>query len=157
MTINHLTVDNDTATYTCTQSDHNKIFHTTGSAVSHFTDSSSISIIGQSSRNTQSFFKHSSQRKNSFPRQVRSKFNSSGIIVTIRSTDTDTSDLIYTTISNDQRKQVFAYFVSIFCSSRIAGCFNRATGNNSSACVYNPKDGVCSAYVNTYYVGFLHV
>ena len=90
MTINHLSVDYDTATYTCSQCDHDKILHTTGSTICHFAYSSSIRIIGQCSRNTKSLFKHSSQRNNTFPRQVWSKLNCSAIIISIRSTDTDT-------------------------------------------------------------------
>ena len=157
MTIHHLTVDNDTATHTSTQCNHDKVFHTTGSTVSHFTDSSSICIVCQSSGDTQSFFKHGSQRKNSFPRQVRSKFNRSRVIVTIRSTDTDTSDFINATISNNQWKQAFTHFISVFFYCRITRCFDWTAGNNSSACVYNSKDGIRSAYVNTYYVGLFHV
>ena len=90
VTINHLSVNNNTATDTCAQCNHDKILHTTRSSIGHFTYTGRIGIISQSRRNAKTFFKHGSQRNNTFPRQVRSEFDCSAIIVSVRSTDTDT-------------------------------------------------------------------
>ena len=154
--INHLTVDNDTATYTCTQSNHDKIFHTTCSTISHFTDSCGVSVVSQCSRYTQALLEHSCQRYYTFPRQVGGKFDSTAVVVTIGSTDTDTFDFIYTAISDNQRQQILADCIYIIICLIVSAGFDGTACNNSSACIHNTKDGVCSAYVNTYYVGFFH-
>ena len=103
VTINHLTVDNDTATYTCTQSDHDEIFHTTCSTISHFTDSCGVGVVRQCSRDTQTFLKHGCQRNYTFPGQVRGKFNSTAVVVTVGSTNTDTFNFVYATVGDNQR------------------------------------------------------
>ena len=157
MTIYHLTVNNNTTTYTGTKSYHDKIFHTTSRTVSHFTDTGSVGIVCQSCGNTQAFLKHGSQRNYTLPGKVRGKFNGTAVIVSVRSTYTYTFYLVYTTVGNNERQQVLANLVYVIISVFISSGFDGTACNNSSACVYNTKDGVCSAYVNAHYIGLFHV
>ena len=157
MAIYHLTVNNDTATYTGAKSYHDKVFHTTSRTVSHFTDTGSIGVVCQSGRDTQALFKHGSQRNYTLPGKVRGKLNSTAVIVSVRSTDTDTFYLVYSTVGNNERQQILANFVYVIIDVLISSGFDGTACNNSSACVYNTKDGVRSAYVNAHYIGLFHV
>ena len=157
MAIYHLTVNNDTATYTGAQRNHDKVFHTASRTVSHFTDTGSIGVVCQSGRNTQTLLKHGSQRNYALPRKIRGKLNGTAVIVSVRSADTDTFYLVYTAIGNNERQQILANFVYIIIDVFISSGFDGTACNNSSACVYNTKDGVRSAYVNAHYIGLFHV
>ena len=103
MTIYHLTVDNDTATRTVPSVIMIKSF-ATGSTVSHFTDSSSVCVVCQSSGDTSL---SSNMAANGIPFKAGSdKFNRSRVVFAIPDTDTNTSDFINTTISNNQWKRL---------------------------------------------------
>ena len=157
VSVYHLAVNNDTATYACTQRYHDEVFHTACGAVGHFTDGGGIGVIGQRGGNTQTFFKHGGQGDYPFPRKVRGEFDCTAIIVAVRSADTDTFYFIDTAICDNQRKKILTYFVYVifrpFISSRLDG----TTCKNSATCVHDTKDGVRSAYVNPHYIGFFHV
>src|SRR5699024_3091168 len=56
MSVNQVTADYDTATNTGSQCDHDKVFHTAGSAIRHFTDSSRIRVVCQCYGHTTQFF-----------------------------------------------------------------------------------------------------
>ena len=157
MTIYHLAVDNDTTTHTGAQRNHDKVLHTASRAIGHFTDTGSIGVVCQSGRDTQALFKHGSQRNYTLPGKVRGKLNSTAVIVSVRSTNTDTFYLVYATVGNNERQQILANFVYVIIDVLISSGFDGTACNNSSACVYNTKDGVCSAYVNAHYIGLFHV
>ena len=98
MTVKHLTIDHDTASDTCSEGDHDEILHTLGSAVSHFTDSSSVCVICKSNRKTA----HSFRQKlceldglSAAPHKVDSILDRTLIIVAVRCTYSDTTDLSF--------------------------------------------------------------
>ena len=97
MSVNQITSDNDTATYTCSQSDNDKVFHTTCCSVSHFTDCSSIGVVSQCNGNTADLFADQlCQRYFTFPWKVRGKFDTTVEEVAVRSSYADTFDFVRT-------------------------------------------------------------
>ena len=157
MAIHHLSVDDDTAADTCAQSNHDEIFHTTCSAVGHFADGSRIGIVGQSRRNTQPLLKHGCQRNNALPRQVRSKFYRTAIIVAVGRADADALDFIRAAVGDNERQQVLTYSIHVIIYFRICAGLDRTACNDCTTCVYYSKYGVCATNVYAHYVGLFHV
>ena len=50
--VNHLSVDNDTRTYACTECNVDEVFHTSSHTVSHLTERCGVGIIGHTYRQT---------------------------------------------------------------------------------------------------------
>ena len=157
VTVNQLTVDNDTATYTSTQCNHDEIFQTACCTVCHFTDSRRICIVCKCCRNTQTFFEHSSQRNNSLPWQVRSKFDCSTIIVTVRSTYSHTFNLFCTAKLLEQRKKLLAYSVYIFAYFSVLLCFYRIGSQYITTRIYYSENSISTTDVHSHHVGFFHI
>ena len=68
MTIYKLAIDNDTTAYTCTKSNLDEVLHAACCTIGHFTDSRSISIIGNGNRHTYTVLEKLGKLDNSFPR-----------------------------------------------------------------------------------------
>ena len=96
--IDKLAVDDDTASDTCAESDHDKVLHTLGGAIVHLTESGSICVIGKGNRNAvHGLGKELCERNLAIvaPGEVHSVLDGSGIVVCIRSSDTDSTNLTF--------------------------------------------------------------
>ncbi|MPM45484.1 hypothetical protein SDC9_92171 [bioreactor metagenome] len=93
--VHHLSVHHNPTSYTGSESDYNKVFHSAGCPVCHFTDGCRIGIVGKRHGNTYSVFQHLCKRNNSFPTKVGSKFDTSGEIVAVGCSGSNSFDLIF--------------------------------------------------------------
>lgn len=76
MTINQFAIGNNTTAYTCSQGNHDKVFHPFSSAIHHFTQCGGIGIVGQDNRQFKLVLYELCQRYDAFPGQVGGVFNS---------------------------------------------------------------------------------
>ena len=91
MTVDQFAVGNETASEASTQCNHQKVFHAFGTAINHLTDGCSIGVIGDDYRNSGEItFDLFNDVQHTFPNQVRSEFDRSGVVVAIGCTDADT-------------------------------------------------------------------
>jgi len=140
-TVNHLTVDNDTRTYTSTQSNVDKVLHTTSHTVSHLSQGSRIRIVSQSHRNTQSLAEEVSQWHYAVvsPRKVRSELDGTCIVVTVRSTDTHALDLLDAADGIKHRLQSLYRSFYIFIHCLVATSLDSCCSLNVTASIYDAE------------------
>ena len=96
VTVDELSVSDDTATDTCTESDIYEILHTLSHTILHLADGGSIGIIGNLCREACLLLDEPAQRNNAPPWQVGSIHDFACIVVGHRSTHTDTLELACT-------------------------------------------------------------
>ena len=102
--VDQLSVDDDTRTYTRSEGKHDEVFHATSHTVGHFTDGSSIGIIGHGNRDAEFIGEHLCQGNDRIfrPYEVRSLLDGSLIVVGIRCADAHRLDgLDATDLFND--------------------------------------------------------
>ena len=68
MTIDELSPNDDTTTHTRTKRDDDEVLHPTSSTIGHFSDSSSVGIIGQYDPDTDTILDHLCQGNLALPR-----------------------------------------------------------------------------------------
>ena len=142
VTIQKLTVNNNTRANTCTQSDNNEILHSASHTVNHLADSSGIGIIGKSHRNViQTLAEELSKRHYAIvsPRQVGSKLDSTIVIVAVWSTDThglyllDSAHLVYNNL------KYFYTGINISLGSSVTTGFDSGSSLNLSTSINNAE------------------
>ncbi|MPN40261.1 hypothetical protein SDC9_187797 [bioreactor metagenome] len=127
MPIHQLSVHDNTATHTCTQCDYDKIFHSAGCTIGHLSNSCSIGIVGECYGNTHPVFQQLGKRDYSFPGKVGCKLDTSGKIITVGGTCTDSFDLIFGGCSRDKIFNQVSQFIQIIFYLSVFGCFDTAT------------------------------
>ena len=113
VSIHKLTVNHDTASYTCAKGNHDEILKTTGCAIGHLADSGSIGIIGDSHGDTELLAHHLSQRQRSRPRNIHEFLYHSCVVVGIGRTDTYTMYLIHGIVSYKQTGNLVVKLVDV--------------------------------------------
>jgi len=93
LTIDQATIDHQSASQSGSQGDHNKVLKSFGISEEHLPESSSIGIIGNHCRKAELFFHELHKRNDPFPAQVRSMFNGSGVVISVGSSHTDSTQL----------------------------------------------------------------
>src|SRR5688572_18222444 len=96
-----MTIGNKTTSEAGAQCYHHKVFHSFSSTIDHFTYGSSICIICNNTGNIKFFPEHVSQWNDAFPFQVGCPFDSSLVVISICSADTNANDLMRETYSFD--------------------------------------------------------
>ena len=145
--IDQLSIDDNTRTYTSSQSQHDEILHTTSHSVGHLTNSSCVGIIGQCHRDTQAFLEKVGQRYDSIvsPRKIGCKLYCSRIIVTIGSTDSHSFNFLYTAHLVDNYLQRLHGCIDIILYALISLGFDGCGSLDISSAVDNTKDRVRSS------------
>jgi hypothetical protein len=132
--INQLTVNHDTRTYTSAQSDNDKVFHTTGYAIGHLTDSSCIGIVGKTNRDAKLVREQLCQRHYTIatPLKVGCKLDSTIIVVAVRGTDTHSFNLVNATHLVDDDLQRVDSSVNIIVYIFVSLCLDGSGSLNIS-------------------------
>ncbi len=99
MTQDQMTIGNNTAAHTGSERDHDKILHALRGTIHHFTDRRCIGIIGQIRWQLKFILYQLGQWNNSFPGKIWCIFNSTGIKISIRCTNTNSADSARSTYS----------------------------------------------------------
>ena len=154
--VDELSTDYDTTTDTSTEGDDDEVLHPTCSAIGHLPDGSSVSIIGQSDGDTQTILEHLCQGDLSLPREVRSELDAAVEVVPIRSSDTDTTDLVLATYLLDEHVDTGDEVVEVKLDIDVRPCLDRSIDDDVTTGVYDTEDGVGASEVYTYYIGFFH-
>ena len=90
MTVQQLTVNHDTRTYTGSQGDHDEVLHTACTTVDHLALRSRIGVVRDRAFHTHALADQLSKRHHTFPRQVRSLLDATRIEIGVRRTAADT-------------------------------------------------------------------
>lgn len=154
--VNHLSVDNDTATNACAESNHNEILQATSHAVGHFADSGSVGIVSDGYGYAE-FGAHEVGEWNwRWPGEVYTTFNAPGEVVGIRRTDTDTMDFINGIVGNDEAVDFLVEFIDVVVDVAVFCSLDRIAGNHCATSVNDTKHSVRSAHINSDNIGFAH-
>ena len=112
MTIDQMTIRNNATANAGSKGDHYKIFHSLGSAIHHFTYCCGIGIICKCNRKFEFCFNHFCQWNDAAPGQVRCIFNRACVIITIRSSDTNSFDPSRSSGSFDHGMKIIVQFIN---------------------------------------------
>ena len=98
MAINHLSVHNDTAAHASSEGDHDEIFHSLCGSIGHLTDCCCVCIVSESDlQAVEGLGKHLGERNRALcrPNEVGCEGDLSGIVITVGSADSDSTDLAF--------------------------------------------------------------
>ena len=160
MTIDNLTIDDNTAADTCAEGNHDEVLHTARSSVGHLTHCSSIGIICKSYRNTvHLLFQEVGNRNCSLvaPFEIDSILDFSGIVVSVRNTHSDTAHLTGNACIRNHFVDSFSEFVDIRIDLVISIGTDNCLGQNLAAHIYNTYLGSLSADIHTHYIRHIHL
>ena len=138
--IYNFAIDDDSAAYAGTKSNHDEVLHSSGSTVSHFTHSSSIGIIGKSDRNAPHLIgKQLGYRKSSLlaPFQIDSILDFTGIIVSVRNTHTDTANLTGNTRVSYNFVDSLGQIIDIWLDFVMCICSDYSLGQHLASHIYD--------------------
>ena len=149
MSVDELTVYNDTGTYACAEGDHDEIFETAGCAVCHFADSGGVGVVGNGHGYVEFLFKHCCQGYCAFPDEVGGVLDVAGIVVGVGSTYTDAVDFVYGVVYGDEAHYLGVEFFDVVFDIGVFCSLDGTAGDNGAASVNDAEYGVCTADVNS--------
>ena len=145
-----------TTSYAGTHCYHQKLFHATTAAVYKLAVCSSIGIVAKHNRHTQTCFQHLFNLEVTTKTKVRSIIDTAGIIVSVRSTDTNTFYLRYIVLSQ-QRLYFVSHSVHIQINVAIFGSRKISTSHYNTILVYQSYIGLGTSHINAYRIFFVHI
>ena len=98
VTVDHVTVNDDTGTYAGAQRDHDEVLHTAGGAVSHFTHGGGVGVVGQGNGNAVHLLAEEFGKRNDLgatPYEVHGALDGAGVVVAVRGTYANAADAAF--------------------------------------------------------------
>ena len=154
MSINDLTVDDDSASDTCTEGNHDKILHTPCSTIGHLTYGSGIRVIRKGYRKSVHSIREELGKLDCLaaaPRKVNGILDSTCIIVSVRSSDTDSTDVTFASGLLYNLVQGLSQFGNVRLYICISICTDDCLGKHSTSRVNHAELGSLAADINSNY------
>ena len=149
MTVYELTVYDDSGADTRTESDHDKVFHTSGRAIGHLAYSGGIGIVGNGHRDSELIAHHLSQWQRRWPGNIYKFLYHPGIIVRIRGTYADTMHFANSIIGLEQTHYIVIQLIYIIIDISMLECLDRRTCYHYATGVNDTEYSVGTAYIDT--------
>ena len=150
VTVEQLSVDDDTRADARSKGDDDEVLHATGHAVDHLAQGSGVGVVGQRHRDTaEPLAEHLSQRHHTVvsPRQVGGKLDGTVIIVAVGGADAHRLDLVDTAHLLDDGLQGLDTSVDVGLGRLEATGLDGGGCLDVAACVDNTKHGVRTSQV----------
>ncbi len=152
VTIDKLTVDHDTRTYSGAECDHYEIFQTACHTIGHLTDRCGIRIVGDCYGDTELLAEKLRERHGGRPGKVYTILDHTGEVVCIGCTDSDTVYLILSIDRLDKTHSLCVEFVDVVGDVSVFSGLDRVACKHNSAGINNAEHCVGSAHVDAYHV-----
>jgi len=98
----------EAAAHATAQGNDHEVLHTVSGTKGMFAKCHDIGIIGQGHGQAQTVAQHGGQRDGALPRQIGRVFDTTGLNVSARSTDTDRTDILIAAIRLHQSQDMLA-------------------------------------------------